>query len=251
MRRESWSRANTDEDRAQFPEAGMDRTPIERPPAPPENAQLYSEELGIRIDRICDRELFKWFVASLLFGARVTPVIAKQGYFALARNKLLTPRGICGAGEKEIYERLRQAGYVRSAKAKSSQLVKASQRLLDMYGGSLERLHDAAESPRHLETLLKELPGVGPVTANIFLRELRPFWRKADPAPLERVVDHAQKLGLNLDAIPRKSLDFVKLETGLVRELAKRGEARKFAHAGNGPAKGQAPLMRGDDGTKR
>lgn len=181
--------------------------------------------------RTYDRELFKWFVASQLFGARVTPVIAKEAYFALARSRLLTPRGICNAGEKEIYERLLQAGYVRSAKAKSSQLVKASQRLLDMYQGSLARLHDAAESPRHLETLLRAFPGVGPVTANIFLRELRPFWRNADPAPLERVVDHARKLGLNLGQMPRKSLDFVKLETGLVRELAKKGEARKFAHA--------------------
>ncbi|KAF2992502.1 hypothetical protein OGR47_05605 [Methylocystis sp. MJC1] len=217
----------------------MGGTLIERPPAP-ENAQLYSEELGIRIERICDRELFKWFIASLLFGARVTPIIAKQGYFALARNKLLTPRQISNAGEKEIYELLLQAGYVRSAKAKSSQLVKASQRLLDMYGGSLEKLHDAAESPRHLEALLRGFPGVGPVTANIFLRELRPFWPKADPAPLERVIDHARAQGVDLNATPRKNLDFVKLETGLVRELAKTGESRKFAHAGGGPSKRKA-----------
>lgn len=215
----------------------MDRTPIGRLPAPPENTQLYSEELGIRVDRTCDGELFKWFVASLLFGARVTPVIAKQGYFALAHNGLLTPRQICDAGEKEIYERLRQAGYVRSAKAKASHLVKAAQRLLDMYHGSLTRLHDAAESPRHLETLLRAFPGVGPVTANIFLRELRPFWRNADPAPVERVVDHARELGLDLGAMPRKKLDFVKLETALVRELAKRGEARKFARTGGGRRK--------------
>jgi hypothetical protein len=31
---------------------------------------------------------------------------------------------------------------------------------------------------------LLDFYGVGEVTANIFLRELRPYWKKADPEPL-------------------------------------------------------------------
>lgn len=213
------------------PRASRERTQVKGAPAPPEKAQLFSEELGIRIEKACDRELFKWFLASLLFGARVTPVIAKQGYRALARSRLLTPWQVCNAGEKGIYELLLQAGYVRAAKAKAKDLVGASRRLLAVYQGSLERLHDAAESPGHLETLMTEFPGVGPMTANIFLRELRPFWKQADPPPLERVVDRARELGLNLDSTPRKTVAFARLEAGIVRELAKPGEIRKLGRA--------------------
>ncbi|MGJ0391495.1 MAG: hypothetical protein ACR650_01845 [Methylocystis sp.] len=194
-------------------------------------AQLYSEELGIRLDKLSDRELFKWFLASSLFGARVTPFIAKQGYLALRRNVRLTPRQMLKIGEKEIYVLLLQAGYVRAAKEKSSYIVQACQRLLASFQGSLEKLHDKAESPRQLEALVTEFPGWGPVTANIFLRELRPFWKKADPSPLRRVVDYARERGLDLRQIPRKSLSFARLEAGIVRELAKRGERRKLGMA--------------------
>ncbi len=191
------------------------------------HAQLYSQELGIDLS-FSDRELFKWFLASMLFGARVTPRIAKQGYSALKPNRLLTPRQIIKAGERRIYAVLLQAGYVRAAKEKSTRIVRACEKLCASYQGSLQKLHDAVESPRQLETLLTRLPGVGPVTANIFLRELRPFWEKADPSPLPRVVAHANERGFDLDSIPRKSLTFARVEAGLARELAKPGETRKF-----------------------
>lgn len=38
---------------------------------------LYSEELGIDLKKNNDDELFKWFLASILFGARISETIAK------------------------------------------------------------------------------------------------------------------------------------------------------------------------------
>jgi NAD(P)-dependent dehydrogenase (short-subunit alcohol dehydrogenase family) len=40
------------------------------------------------------------------------------------------------------------------------------------------RLHEAAVGPADLEARLLAFHGVGPITVNIFLRELRPFWEK-------------------------------------------------------------------------
>ncbi len=197
-------------------------------PASLAHAQLFSQELGIDLESLSDRELFKWFIASLLFGARVTPQIAKQGYLALKRHRLLTPRQIVKADEARVYALLLDAGYVRAAKEKSTSVVRASQKLCDSYQGSLQRLHDSAEGPRQLETLLEKFPGVGPVTANIFLRELRPFWEKADPSPLDRIVGHAKERGFDLEGIPRKSLTYARVEAGVVRELTKPGELRKL-----------------------
>jgi hypothetical protein len=59
--------------------------------------------------------------------------------------------------------------------------------------------------------------GVGPVTVNIFLRELRPYWGKADPEPLPIVRALARKLKLDLACYRRKSLIFTRVEAGLIR----------------------------------
>jgi hypothetical protein len=58
---------------------------------------------------------------------------------------------------------------------------------------------------------------VGPVTVNIFLRELRPFWSKADPAPLPMVVKLAMRLDLDLEGYNRKTMTFCRIEAGLIR----------------------------------
>jgi hypothetical protein len=54
--------------------------------------------------------------------------------------------------------------------------------------GRPSQLHDAARDAANLEERLLALYGVGPVTMNIFLRELRLFWTKAKTgeAPLDR-----------------------------------------------------------------
>jgi hypothetical protein len=41
-------------------------------------SRLYSEELGIDLGKNDEGELFKWFLASILFGARISETIAKN-----------------------------------------------------------------------------------------------------------------------------------------------------------------------------
>jgi hypothetical protein len=89
--------------------------------------------------------------------------------------------------------------------------------LIADYGGRLSRLHNAAGDARDLEERLLAFYGVGPVTMNIFLRELRPFWTKADPDPLPGVGMLAKRLSINLNRYSRKSLVFARVEAGLIR----------------------------------
>ena len=42
--------------------------------------QTYSEELGINLKAGKSSEIFKWFLASILFGARISEAIAKNTY---------------------------------------------------------------------------------------------------------------------------------------------------------------------------
>jgi len=178
---------------------------------------LYSEELGIRLHENDEGECFKWFLASLLFGARIGETIAKNTYFAFVRYRLLSPRRIVAAGwEFLVNPIMREGGYVRYDGRKSTQVLRDCETLLARYEGSILALHARAADPRDLEARLLEFYGIGPVTANIFLRELRPWWPKADPPPLPEVQAAVRALGLDLDALDRKGLAFARLEAGLI-----------------------------------
>jgi hypothetical protein len=76
--------------------------------------RTYSEELGIDLEGAGDGEVFKWFLASVLFGARIPETIAKRTYRAFERHDLLTPERILQAGwDFLVNPVMREGGYVR------------------------------------------------------------------------------------------------------------------------------------------
>jgi hypothetical protein len=203
-------------------------------PASVARGPLYSEELGIDLASGREQDLFLWFLASLLFGQRISEVIARNTYHSFVRHGLTSPHKILAAGWAYLVNPImREGGYVRYDESKSRKILRDCATLLDLYGGSLQRLHDTARDKSDLQARLLAFYGVGPVTANIFLRELRPYWTKADPAPLPSVRALAQRLRLDLDKYDRKSLKFARLEAGLVRlrHLARRASRRRGRRA--------------------
>lgn len=184
-----------------------------------ERSELYSEELGIDLSSGEDGALFEWFLASTLFGARISEQIAKRTYRSFERHGLLTPERISDAGFDFLVDPvMREGGYVRYDNRKSRQVLRDCETLQAEYGGSLNRLHEAATDPADLEARLDAFYGVGPVTVNVFLRELRPYWAKSDPDPLPVVVETADRYGVDLDRYDRKSETFARVEAGLVRK---------------------------------
>jgi len=183
-----------------------------------EKKELYSEELGIYLKKNNDKEIFKWFLASILFGARISETIAKNTYKTFERYNLLEPRKILKAGwDFLVNPIMREGGYVRYDGKTSTQILRNCKTLLQEYRGSLKELHKEAKNSKDLENRLTSFYGIGPITTNIFLRELRPFWEKANPEPLPVVKKIAQKYGINLDKYNRKSMAFIRIEAGLIR----------------------------------
>jgi hypothetical protein len=182
------------------------------------HSRLYSEELGIDLSTRDDDQHFRRFLASLLFGGHIGERIARRTYEAFCDHALTTPQSILAAGwDFLVNPVMREGGYVRYDFSKSDQILRDCQSLVDSYEGSLWRLHETARDAADLEARLRAFYGVGPVTANIFLRELRPFWPKADPSPLPVVTAAAQSLGLDLSRLRRKTLTFARIEAGLIR----------------------------------
>ncbi len=180
--------------------------------------RLYSEELGIDLKKGGDEECFKWFLASLLFGGHISETIASKTYRAFERHELLTPDKILQAGWSFLVHPIMwEGGYVRYDGKKSAQILRNCETLIETYGGSLKALRDRSRGPRDLEERLMAFHGVGQVTANIFLRELRPYWRFADPEPLPVVRNLARKFDIDLGALDHKTLAFARIEAGLIR----------------------------------
>jgi endonuclease III len=183
-----------------------------------EQARLYSEELGLDLASGRERDLFLWFIASQLFGQRISEEIAARTFRAFVAHGLTSPQKILDAGwDYLVNPVMREGGYVRYDESKSRKILRACRKLLDQYDGKVSRLHEVAADARDLEARLDEFYGVGPVTIEIFLRELRPFWKKADPETPPALRKLARKFGVDLEAYDRGSLGLARVEAGLIR----------------------------------
>ncbi|MCW3996036.1 MAG: hypothetical protein NWE98_07820 [Candidatus Bathyarchaeota archaeon] len=170
--------------------------------------QSYSEELGLDLYKPADR--FKWFLASILFAKRISASIAKETFLYFEQEELTSPDAILKAGWDRLVEALDSGGYTRYDFSTATNLLGIAKELKEKYG-DLEKLHAEASSAADLETRLQEFKGVGPVGVNIFLRELRGIWKKANPKPSPIAIVTAQKIGLKIEDAERFEPQLVRL----------------------------------------
>lgn len=156
----------------------------------------FSTSLGIDLASGDSKEIFKWFLASILFGAKIGEKIAANTYREFARKGVVTPQSVLDTGWDGLVEILDSGGYVRYDFKTATQLLEITETLQERYAGDLNLLHQQAADERDLESRLMEFKGIGPVTTNIFLRDLRGVWEKADPLPSDLVILAARNLGL-------------------------------------------------------
>lgn len=171
----------------------------------------YSKELALDLQEPDD--MFKWFLASMLFAKRISADIAKKTYLLFEAEGLTTPDALLRAGWDKLVEVLDAGGYVRYDFSTATNLLETAGALKKC--GGLEHLHAQTKDPRDLEKRLQEFRGVGPIAANIFLRELRGVWQKAKPRHSKLAQDMGRRLGLNKverfeSALVRLKLEYCK-----------------------------------------
>ncbi|UZE93063.1 MAG: DNA methylase [Candidatus Nealsonbacteria bacterium] len=137
--------------------------------------KIYSKDLGINLKSGKEEELFKWFLACLLFGKPIQQGVAKRAYFEFEKEKILTPEKILKAGWDKLVKILDKGHYVRYDFSTATKLLNICKKLKKEYG-SLDTLFKKAKSKKDLERRLKEFKGIGLVTVRIFLRDLKLFW---------------------------------------------------------------------------
>jgi len=188
---------------------------------------MYSSELGIDVDS-GDAEVERWFVASTLFGSRISAPVAERAYTQLDRAGI---RRITEAGNRqweELVALLDAGGYARYDYRTATRLQILARVVADRYEGAISEIGRRFTSPAALAAALEALPGWGPVTTGLFLRELRGVWPGARPPLDPRAAEAARHLGLlpllagdGLERVSRLAeqahCDARDLESGLVR----------------------------------
>lgn len=178
---------------------------------------LYSEDLGIDLRQPDGR--FKWFLASLLFGARVDEGVAANTYMAFQKAGLDSLEKITAAGWDELVLILDKGGYRRYDFSTATKLLRVMEGLVERYGPSkypLEELRRQSADTKDLERRLQEFKGIGPVTTQIFLRELREPW-KVNPEVSSRELKMAEYLGLNINWERLDGDELARMESALVK----------------------------------
>jgi archaemetzincin len=187
----------------------------------------YSVALGIDVDRE-DDEIERWALAATLYGARISTQTAERTYRTFSRAGLTSLADAGAKSFEELVELLDAGGYARYDFRTARRLQALARALEARHGGKIVDFGRIAE-PAELEAALDALPGWGPVTVDLFLRDLRGVWPAADPpvgAHALRAAEHLRLLrgsqsasaGEWLEQLAhRAGLDRRDLEASLVR----------------------------------
>lgn len=186
----------------------------------------FSRELGLHLASRRRRDLFLWLLAAILYGARISGTIATRTHREFVRRGLDIPERLLETGWDGLVEALDAGGYTRYDFKTATKLLEVAGNLKRQYAGDLNALHQAAVEAKDLERRLMALGrGVGPVTVQIFLRELRGIWSKARPPVSPLTLLAARHLGLvpagnsqaGVATAIRKKTTFSDFEAALLR----------------------------------
>ena len=134
--------------------------------------KIYSRDLGIDLKSGREEEIFKWFLACLLFGKPIQQEVAKRTYFEFKKEGLLSSENILKASWNKLVEVLDRGHYIRYDFSTATKLLEICKELKEKYG-SLKNLINVSKNKKDLAKRLQEFKGMGPVTTRIFLRDLK------------------------------------------------------------------------------
>jgi hypothetical protein len=127
-------------------------------------------DLGI--DTSTDQGLFDWFLASLLFGRPVPQTAAASASRKFKQDGWDSPDRFIADDHHPLWHELWEGDYHRMSSVMSEELRDVMRALIADYDGSVARLVRTAGSRDEVSERLQSFKGVGPKTAEIFLREV-------------------------------------------------------------------------------
>ncbi|MFF4829623.1 HhH-GDP family DNA glycosylase [Streptomyces sp. NPDC001312] len=177
--------------------------------------RTYAAQAGTRL-RNTPAPLYQTLVLAILLSARIRADIAVAAARALFDAGMRDPRSMAKASWQEHVDALGKGGHRRYDERTSTILGRGAELLLERWGGDLRRLR---EEPDPKNALL-DIPGIGPMGADISLRDVQGIWPEFAPYIDRKALEGARRLGL--PASPEKlgglvaGRDMRRLADGLV-----------------------------------
>jgi endonuclease III len=134
-------------------------------------ALITAADLGI--DATTDQGLFDWFLASLLFGRPVPQQAAASAFRKFKQDGWDSPDHFIADDHHPLWHELWEGDYHRMSSVMSEELRDVMRALITDYDGSVARLVRTSGTRAEVRQRLQRFKGVGPKTAEIFMREVR------------------------------------------------------------------------------
>ncbi len=119
-----------------------------------------------------DEDLFRWFLLAYMFGKPIQSTVAARTWQVFIENKLDNPWAISQTSERNLVRLLHEGGYTRYQHIMARSLHVCMEQLLRWYDGSLMYMLGMSRSEYEFFKEVQKFYGVGPKTAEIFMREI-------------------------------------------------------------------------------
>ena len=164
-----------------------------------EHGRTYAEDLGLDL-RDAPGPLFGLLVFTVLSATRIRVWQALDATRGLLDAGWTTAEKLAEAEPRDVAVVLTDHHYGQYANHTSSVLHDASTFVVETYDGDLRQLRTAADGDvGRLAELLQDVKGVGPVGAEVFLREVQVVWDEVRPFFGDKARESARDLGLPED----------------------------------------------------
>ena len=132
---------------------------------------LAPADLGIDPASGSPQQLYRWFLASVLFGRPLQQSVAAETYRTLVAGGLTSPSHFGELKREALRRLLDRGGYVRLDYQMADTLHVVMRTIVEKYG-SVHRLVATSADEAELTERLTALKGIGPVTARIFTAQI-------------------------------------------------------------------------------
>jgi endonuclease III len=125
-----------------------------------------------------DSDLFRWFLLTFLLGKPIQSTVAVKTWKLFIAQKADIPWTILELSDRQLVNLFHEGGYTRYQHVMTKALRTCMQQLVNDYDGSLELMIQSSETEDELSKRLQKLYGVGPKTAEIFMREVDEYFAR-------------------------------------------------------------------------
>lgn len=125
-----------------------------------------------------DSDLFRWFLLTYLLGKPIQSVVAVRTWQLFIDRKVDFPWAILDMSDYELVSLLHDGGYTRYQHVMTHALKTCMKQLVDWYDGSLTLVIEDSADEDELSKRMQKFYGVGPKTAEIYMRETEEFFAR-------------------------------------------------------------------------